>query len=39
MSPVVSVDAGYLWERGVFGAGRRNDHIAIGVLNLSLPRR
>ena len=39
LSPVVSVDAGYLWERGVFGAGRRNDHIAIGVLNLSLPRR
>ena len=39
LSPVVSVDAGYLWERGVFGAGRRDDHIAIGVVNLSLPRR
>jgi Protein of unknown function (DUF2490) len=39
LSPVASVDAGYLWERGVFGAGRRNDHVAIGVLNLSLPRR
>lgn len=39
LAPIVSVDAGYLWERGVFGAGRRNDHIAIGVLNLSLPRR
>jgi Protein of unknown function (DUF2490) len=39
LSAVVSVDAGYLWERAVFSAGRRNDHIAIGVLNLSLPRR
>jgi Protein of unknown function (DUF2490) len=39
LSGVASVDAGYLWERGVFGAGRRNDHVAIGVLNLSLPRR
>ena len=39
LSPVVSGDAGYLWERGVFGAGRRNDHIAIVVLNLSPPRR
>lgn len=39
LSAVASVDAGYLWERAVFGAGRRNDHVAIGVLNLSLPRR
>lgn len=38
-SPAVSVDAGYLWERAVFGAGRRNDHIAIGVVNLAWPRR
>lgn len=38
-SPAVSVDAGYLWERAVFGAGRRNDHIAIGVVNLARPRR
>ena len=40
LSPVVSFDAGYLWERGVFGAGgRRNDHIALGVLYVALPRR
>jgi Protein of unknown function (DUF2490) len=39
LSGVASVDAGYLWERAVFGTGRRNDHIAIGVLNLALPRR
>lgn len=39
VSPAVSFDAGYLWERAVFGAGRRNDHIAIGVLNLAWPRR
>jgi hypothetical protein len=38
-SATVSVDAGYLWEHGVFGAGRRNDHVAIGVLALSWPRR
>lgn len=39
LSPAVSFDAGYLWERAVFGAGRRNDHIAIGVLNVAWPRR
>ncbi len=40
LSPVVSFDAGYLWERGVFGAGgRRNDHMALGVLYVALPRR
>jgi Protein of unknown function (DUF2490) len=35
----VAVDAGYLWEHAVFGAGRRDDHTAIGVLNLTWPRR
>jgi hypothetical protein len=39
LSPVVSFDAGYLWERGVFGDGRRHDHVALGVLYLALPRR
>lgn len=40
VSPVMSFDAGYLWERGVFnGDGRRHDHIAIAVVNVSLPRR
>ncbi|MFN7978312.1 MAG: DUF2490 domain-containing protein [Vicinamibacterales bacterium] len=39
LSPTFSVDAGYLWERAVFGAGRRNDHIAVGVLNVAWPRR
>ena len=39
LSPAVSIDAGYLWERAVFDTGRRNDHIAIGVLNLAWPRR
>lgn len=38
VSPVLSVDAGYLWEHAVFGADRRNDHVAIGVVNLAWPR-
>lgn len=40
VSPAVSFDAGYLWERGVFnGDLRRHDHVALGVVNVSLPRR
>jgi len=39
VSPLVSFDAGYVWERGVAGAGRRNDHVALGVLYLNWPRR
>lgn len=39
LSPRVSFDAGYVWERGVFGTGRRNDHIGLGVLYLNWPRR
>lgn len=39
LTPVASIDAGYLWEHGVFGAGRRNDHVAIGVVSLAWPRR
>jgi len=40
LSPLASIDAGYVWERAVAGAAeRRNDHIAFAVLNLSLPRR
>lgn len=38
VSPVLSFDAGYLWEHAVFGADRRNDHVAIGVMNLAWPR-
>lgn len=39
LSTIVSIDAGYLWEHAVFGTGRRDDHTAIGVLNLAWPRR
>jgi Protein of unknown function (DUF2490) len=39
LSPVVSIDAGYLWEHAVFGTGRRDDHTAIAVANLAWPRR
>lgn len=40
VSPVVSFDVGYLWEHGVFGADqRRDDHVALGVLYVALPRR
>ncbi|MEZ5419287.1 MAG: DUF2490 domain-containing protein [Vicinamibacterales bacterium] len=39
LSPLASIDAGYVWERAVAGAGRRNDHIAFGALNLTWPRR
>lgn len=39
LSATVSFDAGYLWERGVAGPGRRDDHVALGVLYLAWPRR
>lgn len=39
LSPRVVVDAGYIWEHAVFGGGRRNDHAAIGVVQLAWPRR
>jgi hypothetical protein len=39
LSATVSFDAGYLWEHGVFGTGRRDDHVALGVLYLTWPRR
>lgn len=39
LSSAVSLDAGYLWEHAVFGTGRRDDHTAIGVMNLTWPRR
>jgi hypothetical protein len=39
VSPLVSFDAGYVWEHGVFGTGRRDDHVALGVLYLNWPRR
>ncbi len=37
-SPVVSADLGYLWEHSAIPAGRRNDHVVVVVLNLSVPR-
>jgi hypothetical protein len=40
VSRAVSMDGGYLWENSALpGGAGRNDHIAIGVLNLALPRR
>lgn len=37
-SPVVSTDVGYVWENAAIPGGRRNDHVLLGVLNLSAPR-
>lgn len=37
-SPLVSADAGYLWETSVIPGGRRHDHVLVAVLNLSVPR-
>lgn len=39
VSPTVSFDIGYVWEHGVFGTGRRDDHVALGVLYVNWPRR
>jgi hypothetical protein len=40
LTGVASVDVGYIWENAATGGGpHRNDQIAIGVLNLALPRR
>lgn len=38
LSSAVTIDAGYLWEHGVFGDGRRDDHIGIVTANISWPR-
>lgn len=38
LSPAVSTDVGYVWENAVVADGRRNDHAAIAVLNLAVPR-
>lgn len=38
ISPSLSTDMGYLWERAVAPDGRRNDHIFIAVINLAAPR-
>ena len=37
-SPVVSSDLGYIWETATIPGGRRNDHVLLAVLNLSIPR-
>lgn len=37
-SPVVSSDLGYVWETAAIPGGRRNDHVLLAVLNLSIPR-
>jgi hypothetical protein len=39
LSALAAFDGGYLWEHGVFGTGRRNDHVAMLALNLSWPGR
>lgn len=38
LSPVAAVDLGYLWETATIPGGRRNDHVLVGVLTLSVPR-
>ena len=37
-SPAVSSDLGYIWETATIPGGRRNDHVLLAVLNLSIPR-
>jgi hypothetical protein len=40
VSPLLTAEFGYIWENStIFGPSQRNDHIAIGVLNLGLFRR
>ena len=40
LSTAVSVEGGYIWENSTIQASRRrNDHVAIAVLNLAMPRR
>ena len=39
VSPAFTAEFGYIWENSPSDAGHRNDHIAIGVLNLGLFRR
>lgn len=40
VSPLLTAEFGYIWENStIFGPLQRNDHIAIGVLNLGLFRR
>lgn len=39
VSPRLTAEFGYIWENStIYGPGQRNDHIAIGVLNLTLFR-
>ncbi|MEP7118720.1 MAG: hypothetical protein ABI880_14120, partial [Acidobacteriota bacterium] len=37
-SATFSTDIGYIWEHAVTPDGRRNDHVMVAVLNLSVPR-
>ena len=37
-SPVVSSDLGYIWETAAVPDGRRNGHVLLAVLSLSVPR-
>lgn len=37
-SAAVSTDVGYIWETSTITGGRRHDHVAVAVLNLTVPR-
>lgn len=37
LSPSLSTEIGYLWEHGAIPGGRRNDHVLMGVLNVTWP--
>lgn len=40
LSAQVSIEGGYIWENSTIrGSLRRNDHVAIAVINLASPRR
>ncbi|MGE0451746.1 MAG: DUF2490 domain-containing protein [Vicinamibacterales bacterium] len=39
LSPALSLEGGYIWENSTIrGSLRRNDHVAIAVVNLAVPR-
>jgi hypothetical protein len=40
LTPTFTAELGYIWENStIAGPPQRNDHIAIGVMNIVLPRR
>jgi hypothetical protein len=38
VNPWVTLEGGYIWEHTALPVGRRNDHVALGVVTLQWPR-